>query len=76
MFLSAGNPGTGKTTFAEMYAKLLYALRMSNGKYYEISGNDLQSTYSHNSGARTRQILQDLCGSDDQPGGVLFIDEA
>lgn len=66
-----GNPGTGKTTVARMYAKKLYDLGfIKENKLVEIVPNDLTAEYVGQTREKTRDIL------DEASGGVLFIDEA
>ena len=66
-----GNPGTGKTTVARMYAKKLFALGLiDSSKVVEITPNDLMGRYVGQTKDAVRKIL------DEAAGGVLFIDEA
>ncbi|CAK9210253.1 unnamed protein product [Sphagnum troendelagicum] len=65
-----GNPGTGKTTVARLYGKLLVSLgALSGTAFRETSGADLV-----NEGVDgLKKLLKDIS---DGGGGVLFIDEA
>ena len=66
-----GNPGTGKTTIARMYAKKLYELGFINeNKLIEITPNDLMGNYVGQTKDTIRKIFNKASG------GVLFIDEA
>lgn len=66
-----GNPGTGKTTVARMYAQKLYELGfIKENKLVEIVPNDLTGEYVGHTREKTREIL------DEAKGGILFIDEA
>ncbi|KAI1172171.1 P-loop containing nucleoside triphosphate hydrolase protein [Nemania sp. FL0916] len=66
-----GNPGTGKTTVAELYGQILVDLGMlSNGEVVMKTSSDFISDVVGGSETRTRQIL------DATRGKVLVIDEA
>ena len=66
-----GNPGTGKTTVARMYADMLYKMKYINdNKLIEVVPNDLIGEYVGQTRNTVREIL------DKARGGVLFIDEA
>jgi stage V sporulation protein K len=67
-FLFLGNPGTGKTTVARLFGKLLIELgvRKSDGAFNETSGNKLKQM------GRTK--AEELV--ENSIGGVLFVDEA
>lgn len=66
-----GNPGTGKTTVARMYAEKLYNLGfIKENKLVEIVPNDLIAKYVGQTRDTTRKILEKA------KDGILFIDEA
>ncbi|KAI9668499.1 MAG: hypothetical protein M1829_005377 [Trizodia sp. TS-e1964] len=65
-----GNPGTGKTTIARLYAKALMDLKVLPGHgFVETTGSRL----SHGGVTEVKDHLQQL---DKSEGGVYFIDEA
>ncbi len=69
--LFLGNAGTGKTTVAKLYARMLYSLEITKSpKTVCITSHEFFSMY-RGEGARK---LRDLCQK--AMGGVLFIDEA
>lgn len=66
-----GNPGTGKTTVARMYAEKLYKMGfIKENKLIETVPNDLIGEYVGQTKETTRKFLNKA------KGGVLFIDEA
>lgn len=66
-----GPPGTGKTTVAKLYAKLLAEFGIvSKGEVVHKKGSDLVGTYIGWSEDRTKQALEDA------RGGILIIDDA
>lgn len=66
-----GNPGTGKTTVARIFAGLLYNYKLiKRNEYLECTGNDLTGEYSGLTKKRVDAIYKKI------KGGVLFIDEA
>ncbi|MFT5779670.1 MAG: SpoVK/Ycf46/Vps4 family AAA+-type ATPase [Crocinitomicaceae bacterium] len=66
-----GNPGTGKTTVARIYAKIFRALGLiERGHLIECDREALVSGYSGQTAIKTAQMI------DKAMGGVLFIDEA
>lgn len=66
-----GNPGTGKTTVARLYARLLHAIGLAKtDKVYEVSRSDLIGEYMGSTALKTRNVCEKAYG------GILFIDEA
>lgn len=70
-YIFSGNPGTGKTTIARIFADILGALGiLPKGQYVEVAAKDLISDVV---GGTERNIQEYV---DRAMGGVLFIDEA
>ena len=66
-----GSPGTGKTTVARLYGRLLHALgRLESDRLVETSRGDLVAGFIGQTATAVNRIV------DASIGGVLFIDEA
>lgn len=67
----SGNPGTGKTTVANIIAKFFYYLDiMPTSNVKVVDRSDLVGSYIGQTEKQTKEILEQAMG------GVLFIDEA
>ena len=67
----SGPPGTGKTTVARIYGRLMAALGvLAQGQVVEAARADLVGSYVGHTAQRTKDVFERA------RGGVLFIDEA
>lgn len=70
-YIFTGNPGTGKTTVAQMMADIFYALGMlPTNKLVEVTRKDLVMGYLGQTAKNVGRVVKSALG------GVLFIDEA
>ena len=70
-YLFLGNPGTGKTTMARVFADALSAMGiLASGQLIEVAPKDLRGQYVGHTGPMVDAAF------DKAMGGILFIDEA
>ena len=70
-YIFTGNPGTGKTTVAQMMADIFFALGMlPTNKLVEVTRKDLVMGYQGQTAKNVGRVVKSALG------GVLFIDEA
>ena len=66
----SGNPGTGKSCMARIFASVMGKMGLSNGRFVDASRADLIGKYVGHTAAQMQKIFEKA------DGGVLFIDEA
>lgn len=70
-FIFTGNPGTGKTTVAQLLGKVFHALGiLSKGEAITTGRNELVGTYIGQTEEKVNKLLERARGN------ILFIDEA
>lgn len=70
-FVFLGNPGTGKTTIARVFADILNSMDvLPSGQLIEVTRKDLVGAFVGSTAIKVEQVVSKAIG------GVLFIDEA
>lgn len=72
-FVISGNPGTGKTSVAEILARVLYSLgAIGNPELYKVKFSSLTGAYRGDTGENVSKVVDRAISSQ----SLLFIDEA
>lgn len=69
-YIFAGNPGTGKSRMARLYAGIMSEMGIGNGRFADASRSDLIGAYQGHTAMKVKEAF------DKARGGVLFVDEA
>jgi len=70
-YVFMGNPGTGKTTIAQMMADIFFSMGLlPSNNLVSVAREDLVAGYVGQTAPKVKQVVQSALG------GVLFIDEA
>lgn len=69
-YIFAGNPGTGKSRMARLYAGIMSEMGIGNGRFVDASRSDLIGAYQGHTAIKVKEAF------DKARGGVLFVDEA
>lgn len=69
-YIFAGNPGTGKSRMARLYAGIMSEMRIGNGRFVDASRSDLIGAYQGHTAIKVKEAF------DKARGGILFVDEA
>lgn len=69
-YIFAGNPGTGKSRMARLYAGIMSEMGIGNGRFVDASRSDLIGAYQGHTAMKVKEAF------DKARGGVLFVDEA
>lgn len=70
-YVFMGNPGTGKTTIAQMMADIFFSMGLlPTSSLVTVARQDLVAGYAGQTAPKVKQVVQSALG------GVLFIDEA
>ena len=69
-YIFAGNPGTGKSRMARLYAGILSEMGIGSGRFVDASRSDLIGAYQGHTAIKVKEAFEKA------RGGVLFVDEA
>ena len=69
-YIFAGNPGTGKSRMARLYAGIMSEMGIGNGRFVDASRSDLIGAYQGHTAIKVKEAF------DKARGGILFVDEA